>query len=207
MSNDYFTHDIELQPGTKARAEDVNDRFNGIVTGFDHLPDPHLLKQGFGAPVPMSDGTAFDEGATVGQVVGSTLSYSADTGSPNAYVVTLDVAPTAYANGVRVLFRAANTNTGASTINVNGLGIKTLSTYSGAALLASDILAGALVEAIYDDGKFKITSHFNQYDGSAETYALNAAASADAAESYRDETRDYRNETIINHATFLKFQW
>jgi hypothetical protein len=45
--------------------------------------------------------------------------YAADTGAANAYTVTLSPAPTIVAGSV-VVFKAANANTGASTLAVNG---------------------------------------------------------------------------------------
>ena len=40
MANNYFVHDTALVPGTKARAADVNNRFNAVEDGFDKLPAP-----------------------------------------------------------------------------------------------------------------------------------------------------------------------
>lgn len=69
-------------------------------------------------------------------------SYAKDTGVANAYAVALNPAPTAYQDGLQVVFDAANTNTGASTLNVNGLGAIQI-TNAGAALTANTILAGS----------------------------------------------------------------
>ncbi len=56
--------------------------------------------------------------------------FCADTGSPNAYVVARPnsslVDCEAYYDGLCVLFKANNTNTGSSTVNFNGLGIKNI---------------------------------------------------------------------------------
>lgn len=76
--------------------------------------------------------------------------YSLDTGTANTYVVTLSPAPTALVDGMEVKFFAANASTGASTLNVNGLGAVSL-TKNGStpAIGASDILAGDLIKAVY----------------------------------------------------------
>lgn len=37
MSNPYFNHDTRLVPFSTARAEDVNDLFDGVATGFDQI--------------------------------------------------------------------------------------------------------------------------------------------------------------------------
>lgn len=53
-------------------------------------------------------------------------SYYTDSGSANAYVLSVvgnKKSPTSYFNGMLVRYRATNANTGASTVNVNGLGV------------------------------------------------------------------------------------
>ena len=69
--------------------------------------------------------------ATVDALVSSALTdiqappYGAATGT-DTYAVTLSPAPTGYAAGMSILVSFANTNTGAATINVNGLGAKAI---------------------------------------------------------------------------------
>jgi hypothetical protein len=82
-----------------------------------------------------------------------------DTGAADAYVVALSPAATSYVTGMPVVFIAANDNTGASTINVNSLGVKTIKKLQGSSDLAQgDILAGGLVVLIYDGTYFQIQS-------------------------------------------------
>lgn len=82
--------------------------------------------------------------------------YAADSGAANAYVVTLTPAPVAYTNGMVVRFKAANANTTASTINVNALGAKNITKRYNSALIANDILANAIITAVYDGTQFQI---------------------------------------------------
>jgi len=82
--------------------------------------------------------------------------YAADSGSANAYIVTLSPVPAAYTNGMVVRFKAANANTTASTINVNSLGVKNITKRYNAALIANDILANAIITAVYDGTEFQI---------------------------------------------------
>lgn len=84
--------------------------------------------------------------------------YAADTGAANAYVVTLAPAITAYTTGMRIYFKATNANTTASTVNVNGLGVKTISKLGDVALSAGDIKAGQLVELSYDGTNMQMLS-------------------------------------------------
>src|SRR6476661_8517994 len=106
-------------------------------------------------------------------------SVLADTGAANAYVVTYtDSTPIAYTNGLRLSFKATYANTGASTLNVNGLGTRAIVTITGATLNAGDIPAGGIVEVVYNGTNFQImgtlpgTIYFdNTYFGGAGTQA------------------------------------
>lgn len=79
-----------------------------------------------------------------------------DTGSANAYAVNLTPALTSYALFTYVCFKAVNGNTGASTLNVNGLGAKTLVHRDGTPLLQGDIPAGSICEVVYDGANFQL---------------------------------------------------
>lgn len=84
--------------------------------------------------------------------------YGVDTGSANAYVITLSTAPSALVAGQEYAFKAVNVNSGASTININGLGATTIIHSDGTALVAGDIPAGGIVQIIYDGTAFRIGS-------------------------------------------------
>lgn len=86
------------------------------------------------------------------------LDYAADTGAANAYVVTLSPALTAHVTGMPVRFKAAHANTGASTININGLGAVAIKKYSNTALNAGDIALGQIVEIVYDGTYYQLIS-------------------------------------------------
>jgi len=95
--------------------------------------------------------------AVTPDIMPSTLlsDYKADTGAANAYVITPIPAITAYTAGQIFSFKAANANTTTSTLNVNGLGVKTINKAGGATVLASgDIAAGMIVVVEYDGTNF-----------------------------------------------------
>jgi hypothetical protein len=81
--------------------------------------------------------------------------YATDTGSVNSYVLTLTPPPVAYEAGMLVTFNPANTNTGASVININALGAVSIVTNSGAAISGSSIVAGSATTLIYDGTSFR----------------------------------------------------
>lgn len=85
--------------------------------------------------------------------------YKADTGTANTYAITPTPAVTAYTVGQIFSFKAANSNTGSSTINVNGLGAKNIVRTDGTtALSAGMIVSGQIVKVEYDGTSFQMTS-------------------------------------------------
>lgn len=132
---DYSTG--RLVSGARARAGDVNSTFDAIQTGLEKLPSESDIKRGL-------------------------INYASDTGAADAYVVSLTYAPTSYVDGMQVVFKPANTNTGASTLNVNSLGTKNLTRQDGSVLLAGDIPADSILEVRYNS-----TSDSFEVNGSA----------------------------------------
>lgn len=85
--------------------------------------------------------------------VASKAVYGTDGGSANTYVVSAVsglVAPKALFDGMRVHFVPGNANTGASTLNAFGLGVKKLRTFDDTDLNGGELSADAPCEAIYD---------------------------------------------------------
>lgn len=95
--------------------------------------------------------------------------YSAnDTGSVNAIVVTPSPAYSAYLPYSRITVKVANTNTGAVTLNISGLGAIAVKkhTDSGlAALTGNELIAGSIYTFIYDGTQFQLMNpEFPQAD-------------------------------------------
>lgn len=84
--------------------------------------------------------------------------YVVDTGIADTYVITPAPVITAYVAGQQFTFKVATTNTAASTLNVNGVGAKSIKKNISAALGAGDLVVGQLVTVIYDGTNFQITS-------------------------------------------------
>lgn len=127
---------------------------NGSFISFsvEHFKDdfepPYPL--GFANYKRRADGvwTNFSTGNAAG------LHFALDAGSNDSYVITLYPAPTEYAGGMIVLFRANTNNTGAASINVNGLGVKTIVKRVNTTLANSDIISNMICLLIYDGTNF-----------------------------------------------------
>jgi len=102
------------------------------------------------APASIATATASQQAATLGQVQSGLSSYAIDTGTANTYAVPLSPAIAAYADGVKIRFRALTANTGAATLNVNGLGAIALVGGAQIALQGGEIAAGGYCEAEYN---------------------------------------------------------
>lgn len=78
-----------------------------------------------------------------------------DSGAANAYVITVSSPQTvALAAGLPIQFKAANANTGASTLAINALGAKNILNANGTALSAGQIPANAIMTVMYDGTQF-----------------------------------------------------
>lgn len=86
------------------------------------------------------------------------IRYAADAGGDDTYEVTLDPVPAAYYAGMEVNFKPSTANTGACTLNVNGLGTKTIKKNVSSDLATGDILSGQMVKVIYDGTNFQLVS-------------------------------------------------
>lgn len=79
-------------------------------------------------------------------------------GSANAQVLTYAVAPASpYAGGDAYTFKAGFSNTGATTLNINGLGAVAIK-IGTAALKGGEIVAGRVIQVYYDGSVFQLAN-------------------------------------------------
>ncbi len=103
--------------------------------------------------------------ASAADVMDQDLLYYVDSGSADTYVITPSPSAGALEEGQKHVIRIANTNTGASTLNVNALGAVTIRTQNGLALQAGALIAGAYYEITYDanGSRYLLTSPHSSY--------------------------------------------
>jgi len=80
----------------------------------------------------------------------SAETYAASTTGNDTYVVTLDPVPTSLVNGMTIRFKPDTANTGAATLNVNGLGALAIVTGLSTPLETGAILANQVCEVTYN---------------------------------------------------------
>ncbi len=126
---------------------------DGQTTVTANLPMNTKRHTGVGNSAARTDYSA------TGQVQDSSFLYAADGGSANTYTITLSPAVTAYAQGQIFHFKAANANTGASTLNVNSVGAKTIVKDVNTALASGDISQHEVISVIFDGTNFQMVGN------------------------------------------------
>ena len=103
----------------------------------------------------VKDGTLAKDAANVSQIQNSNAILLATVAGTDTITASLSPALTAYANGQIFTLIPANTNTGAVTININGLGAKSITKNGSTALVAGDLVAGVTYSLQYDGTRFQ----------------------------------------------------
>lgn len=167
---------VSLLEHTRAKAVSINDRVNGLSSNFDKIPLPRDDgEKGFFEPCAIGDGTEDFQASSVKQVRDNELNFAPDTGPDLGgivvdHILTLDVAPSAYVDGLRIMFKAVGASNGAeNTVNVNGLGVVPFYTSVGVAPSSGAIRIGDIVEAIYSSsGEFRMLTPWEDSTGRGE---------------------------------------
>ena len=153
-----FTPPADIAQITLAKSSDVNAIKAATGIAFALLPSETKLQRG-------------------------TVNFAVDTGTANTYVAALDASITTYTDGLQVVFRPLASNTSTSTINLNGLGAKSIVLTNSDPIQAGDISAGAIIDVRYSTatGFFHLTPNSAIYAHDAGVSATAAAASASTA--------------------------
>ena len=85
---------------------------------------------------------------------GGILLTATETGTASAHVLTPTTALVGYTTGLMLLYRPTNAGTGALTVNVSGLGAKSVKTIAGADPTSGDILVNQPILLMYDGTNF-----------------------------------------------------
>jgi len=98
-----------------------------------------------------NEATLFDE--LTNSKISRLEGYTA--GGTNTYTVAIGWV-TSYQTNLNVIIKFTNANTGAATININGLGAKAIKKSASSALISGDIIAGQIIKLVYDGTNFQI---------------------------------------------------
>lgn len=141
---------------------------------------------------------------TIGNFQGA-IEIAATASGTNTYTATITPAITSYVAKQRFYITFTNANTGASTLNLNGLGnISIRKNGPSTALVSGDISAGQVLLLVYDGGEFQIIGGVGS--GGSSTYStltdVSISSIADAQLSqYRTSDSKWHNFTLSGDIT------
>lgn len=108
--------------------------------------------------------------------------YATATGTANTYAITLDPIPSAYVDGMGIVVKINAENTGASTLNVNSLGAKSILDSKGNAMTAGKLKAGTPYTLRYNGTNFIIQGEGASGNATASDLISGKTATVDAGE-------------------------
>lgn len=113
------------------------------------------------------------------------LDYAVATGSGNAYAIELTPTLDEYIEGMPIFFKANHDNTGATTLDVDSLGVVSLKKNLDEDLAEGDIKTGQIICVVYDGTNFqvqaiKIGINYAVATGSSNAYAIDLSPAPDA---------------------------
>lgn len=122
---------------------------DGQTTITANLPMANYRHTGVGNP------TARTQYATAAGVQDGTYAYLTSTAGTNTITATAALSMSAYATGQAFFFTPANTNTGATTLNINSIGAKNVF-FDGAACAGGELVISQPTLVMYDGTQFNI---------------------------------------------------
>jgi len=132
----------------------------------------------------------------------SSVKISATAAGTDTYTATIAPAITAYAATHRFYITFTNANTGASTIDLNGIGASALQKYNGAALTAGDILAGQTHLILRSGTAFRIlTSNSGSISSSLILNGIVTPAAALSGTENNYTTTDIATSNVVRVVT------
>lgn len=118
---------------------------------------------GLSSPVPLS--YLDDDFGNLVTAFGNSNAFSnyiVDTGAVNTYAVTLAAGITfTLSAGLQFQIKIANTNSGASTLAINGGAAKSIKWQDGSALAAGALVSGGIYSMMYDGTNYQLLSGIN----------------------------------------------
>ncbi len=136
----------------------TNDLANGLTNAItkdgQSTPTANIPMGGFRI-TDLAAAVSATDAVRLGQLQGNTLNYMTVSGT-NTLLGSLTPPLASYVTGAMFSFIVANTNTGAVTLNIDGLGAKTVMRNGTEPLQAGDLVAGNMTLVIYDGTEFQL---------------------------------------------------
>jgi hypothetical protein len=155
---------------------------DGQTTVTANIPMANFKITGLGAATAAADAVRYS------QLQGSTDKLLNVTGT-DTYVATASPAATAYTAGNMFSFVVPNTNTGAATINIDGLGAKAITKTGSIALVAGDLIVNQVALIEYDGTRFQFLNVGNVVGPASSTANAIPTFSGTTGKLLQDNTK------------------
>ena len=144
---------------------------------------------------------------------GNAANVYQDSGAADAYVLAIASnlkSVTKYYDNMMIAFKAGNSNTGASTVNVNTLGVKSITLPDGTALSANAIVTGNYVIAVYSlsNDRFELIKGSGPIPTSWPSFRATSTGQAiatTAATKIEFDTEDFDTNSDYDAVTNFRF--
>jgi hypothetical protein len=114
------------------------------------------LPMGTFAHTNVGNATVRNMYTSAGQIQDGVVTYLTSVAGTNTITAVGAVGMTAYATGQRFTFVSAGANTGAATLNINGIGAKAITKNGTTALVSGEMPLNAAIEVFYDGTQFQL---------------------------------------------------
>jgi len=112
-----------------------------------------------------------------------------------------------YAAGAQYSFLAQNNNTGAVTIDIDTLGVKSITKFGTTALVANDITAGALMLIEYDGTRFQLLNPANSVFDNITVDYIRETTTVSATAATGTINFDVATQSILYYTTNATANW
>ena len=174
MSNEYFNHDDPAQPGTKVASAQFNNTMQAVEAGFDLLPTSEQF---------LLDNVRYGVATLV---------------ATNVFNLSLPALSDifGYVEGMGILVKFPNDNTGACQINVNGMGLKEMRSPFGQTLQGGDIITGVIYDLRYDGTYFQVLNAVESSLTTLTELVSQARDGANVASTAANDATIYAGQTL-----------
>lgn len=199
--------DFSLAPGNPVSTGAVvsstwaNDTLNDIASALDNV----MCRDGQAAATAafnmggfriqgLGAATGVGHAVIASQVQNNTMTLVGSVAGTNTITGTATPTPAAYASGQKFQFIPANTNTGATTLNVSSLGAKNIFV-GGVACVGGEIRQNVPVEVIYDGTQFHVISTTHSVKGTFTATLTGVSGSVTTTAAY----------TVVNNVVTVNY--
>jgi hypothetical protein len=165
---------VQLSSSTASDAENLAATPKAVKTAYEAATAAQAVANAANTMATTAESKANNAIVQLADVTAQGVRYAVDTGTANVKVVTLSTpVPMSYFEGMAIAFKNKTQNTGAVTINVNGLGEKSILKSTGSALASGNLKADSIYTIRYNGVNFILQGEGGEYGTATAADVLN----------------------------------